>query len=162
MSNPLREGNSSRDLEQRVIQSSASPKVVPAQSAVGMLYAVKDVYDPDTNTYRQDGWGRPVKVFRTRAAAEEYLADLLSYERDWPLFEGQWLDDNTSMPLPIFLDYLTDLGLPLPPEPGLAVEGWVAWWRELSRSLPYAQRNRVREALDKRMPYRVFEIPLLS
>ncbi len=137
-----------------------------AVSDTGKVYLVRRL--PDRWGYYRGQFGPVQRAYTERCAAEAYRQEC--DRRAWldrlPVLEAltgpatlQSPFELTSFDPPVFLDWLQDADIPLPPDDLRATAECIKWW-EGCRQLSDVQWLRLFEALDKLRFYEVTEVGL--
>jgi len=104
-------------------------------------------------------FGEPVVAFTSRDAADAEAARREREARDDrnPFTHGKSIEQRTSMPEPVFCDWLGDAGID---PPGIDEDSdWAEWWHAHAAGWTPLQREKVWEALDLVRFFRVVELP---
>jgi hypothetical protein len=107
-------------------------------------------------------FGEPVVAFTTPEAAQAEAGRLEREERAKrnPFGHGRSIEERTSMPEPVFCDWLEDAGIE---PPGIDEDDdWAKWWKASSPAWTQHQRDKVWEALDLVRFFTVVELPPAS
>lgn len=137
-----------------------------------VVYLVAEVLWHHPHFARHPAGGIPLRLFRHRDAAEACCLRLnRNFQAgrcpfDHPPREvasrasAAWLRWDEDEPrLRVLIDYVQDLGLPAPPTDGPLRAAWVAWWRATRPAMEPAQWQAIWTFLDRRLPFRVSEVP---
>lgn len=120
---------------------------------------------------------RSVRAFLDPVAAQEFAFRLTQGAVPWPAvinpFRGlneRWMEDRTittvadvtSMPEPIFCDWLREAGLEPPAEAAIGrwLRDWASWWDQHAPRMTDHQRAKVWQALDRLRFYEIVETEL--